>query len=312
MSTLLQDIRYAFRMLAKSPGFAAVAILTLALGIGANTAIFSVVNSVVLQPLPFPHPDRLVVIGETSSNTPPEAALQSSESYMDFLDWQTNAKSFSAMAAYQYNDMTLTDQFAHSYGGAGTGGPTDLQFEALAWPASEVGARLTLHITGLEAMWKIAAFGPNRVIDTEALTTHGDWALHVTLISSPAHAIGLPAPLHTPEADYTFTGISASETEMVVHWNVSGSVNDRMAKERANAAPNADPFGDPLFDQYFRPHVYSEAGTELQFQDFGYAWPKTGPAKGGMTVFITGPGRYRVQFGDALTAPDQQRWVVVP
>ncbi|MFZ0700523.1 MAG: ABC transporter permease [Candidatus Acidiferrales bacterium] len=108
MSTLLQDIKYALRMLAKSPGFAAVAILTLALGIGANTAIFSVVNSVVLQPLPFPHPDRLVVISQTSASYPASADLQSSGSYMNFLDWQRNAKSFSAMAAYQYDGLTLT------------------------------------------------------------------------------------------------------------------------------------------------------------------------------------------------------------
>ncbi|HEV2420743.1 MAG TPA: ABC transporter permease [Candidatus Acidoferrales bacterium] len=106
--TLLQDLRYALRMLIKSPAFTAIAILTLALGIGANTAIFSVVNSVVLQPLPYPHPEQLVVISQTSSNVPSGAGLQSSEGYLNFLDWQRRTKSFSSLAAYQYNQMTLT------------------------------------------------------------------------------------------------------------------------------------------------------------------------------------------------------------
>jgi predicted permease len=108
LEQFVQDVRNGLRMLRKSPGFAAVAILTLALGIGANTAIFSVVNSVVLQPLPYPNANQLVVVSETSSRVPAGAGLESSESYMNFLDWQREAKSFSAMGAYQYNQMTLT------------------------------------------------------------------------------------------------------------------------------------------------------------------------------------------------------------
>src|SRR5690348_591994 len=109
VESLAQDLRFGLRMLRKSPGFTAVAVLTLALGIGANTAIFSVVNSVVLQPLPFAQPSQLVVIGETSPGTPGGfAGFPSYEPYPNFLDWQRQAQSFSSMGAYQYADMALT------------------------------------------------------------------------------------------------------------------------------------------------------------------------------------------------------------
>jgi hypothetical protein len=201
----------------------------------------------------------------------------------------------------------LTDQFSHSYGGQGVVGPTDLQFQPLAWPASDVGARLTLHVTGIWAIWKVAEQGPNKVIDTEALTTHGDWSLHVTLISTPNHTITLPAPVHTPVADYSFTGISASETEMVLHWTVSGPVNDGLRSAPTPQNPPSAVYTQTMQD-YFTPRVYDQAGTELQMQDWGITWPKTGPAEGEMTVFINGPGRYRVQLGAAVDS----RWVDVP
>ncbi len=103
MWTLLQDLRYTLRMLAKSPGFAAVAILTLALGIGANTAIFSIVNGVLLNPLPFPHPQELTVLYEHTPNDE-----KSSISYPNFLDWQRTNSTFASMAAYRHEDFNVT------------------------------------------------------------------------------------------------------------------------------------------------------------------------------------------------------------
>ena len=103
MNTLLQDIRYGLRMLGKNPGFAAVAILTLALGMGANTALFSVVNGVLLNPLPFPNPDQLY---ELYSKTPVDE--HSSISYLNFSDWRKDNHSFSTLGAFRASDMNLT------------------------------------------------------------------------------------------------------------------------------------------------------------------------------------------------------------
>ena len=102
MQTLLQDLRYAFRLLAKSPGFTAIAILTLALGIGANTAIFSVVNAVLLRPLAFRDPSRLVIVAEKS----PFPTI--STSYQNFVDWRDQSRSFESMEATRGTGLSLT------------------------------------------------------------------------------------------------------------------------------------------------------------------------------------------------------------
>src|SRR5271156_391444 len=99
MKTTLQDIRYAFRVLAKSPGFAAIAVLTLALGIGANTAIFSVVNAVLLRPLPFKNPSRLVW---SWGNCP--LCDHGAVSPADFLDYRAQNKSFEHFGAMAGGD----------------------------------------------------------------------------------------------------------------------------------------------------------------------------------------------------------------
>jgi len=95
METLLQDIRFGFRMLLKSPGFTAVAVITLALGIGANTAMFSVINSVLLRSLPFANPSRVMAVWKTMSNGSPNAF-----STPEFLEWKQQGELTANMGAF--------------------------------------------------------------------------------------------------------------------------------------------------------------------------------------------------------------------
>jgi putative ABC transport system permease protein len=99
---LIQDIRYGIRSLARNPGFAVIALLTLALGIGANTAIFSVVNAVIIRPLPFADPESIVWVWDTiRPDTPAPTSLP------EFLDWKEQNKSFEYLAAFQGGNMFL-------------------------------------------------------------------------------------------------------------------------------------------------------------------------------------------------------------
>ncbi|HEV3219073.1 MAG TPA: ABC transporter permease [Candidatus Acidoferrales bacterium] len=105
METLWHDLRYALRMLVRSPGFTAVAVLTLALEIGANTAIFSVVNAVLLRPLPFRDPDRLYLLTEHLTNFPSLSAT-----YLNYKDWRAMAQSFDGIGAVHNDNFTLTGE----------------------------------------------------------------------------------------------------------------------------------------------------------------------------------------------------------
>jgi len=103
MGDFLQDIRYAIRAAFKQPGFTAVVLLTLAIGIGANTAIFSVLHAVVLKPLPYPDPEQLVMLWEKGKDGKP-----SNVGYPTFFDWRAQSKSFEAMAAMSGWNPTLS------------------------------------------------------------------------------------------------------------------------------------------------------------------------------------------------------------
>ena len=101
----MNDLKFAFRQLLKNPGFTAVAVLTLALGIGANTAIFSFVNAVLLRPLPYRAPDELVNVWESEAG---RGIPQSTVSYADFTDWREQAKGFAGIAAFTGTTFTLS------------------------------------------------------------------------------------------------------------------------------------------------------------------------------------------------------------
>ena len=111
MESFWMDLRHGLRTLRKNPGFAAVAILTLALGIGANTAIFSAVNAVLLRPLPYSQPGQLVQLWETEIEVP-----QAPFAAPDFVDWRAQNQAFEDMALYTWPtslNMSATGEPEH-------------------------------------------------------------------------------------------------------------------------------------------------------------------------------------------------------
>jgi putative ABC transport system permease protein len=103
MSTLWQDLRFGSRVLLKSPGFTLIAVLSLAIGIGANTTIFSLINALLLRPLPVAAPERLVNVHATS----PDGSGFHSFSYLDYVDYRDQAEVFDGLAAYTINTYSL-------------------------------------------------------------------------------------------------------------------------------------------------------------------------------------------------------------
>src|SRR6266508_1808038 len=103
LEELWQDLRYGARMLIKNPGFTLIAVITLALGIGANTAIFSVINAVLLRPLPYPESERLVWLAERLPN---HTGL--SVAYPNFADWRDRKTVFESFGVYKLNDFIIT------------------------------------------------------------------------------------------------------------------------------------------------------------------------------------------------------------
>jgi predicted permease len=190
MSTLLQDLKYGLRQLRQSPGFTAVGVLTLALGIGANTAIFSVVNAVLLRPLPYMQADRLVMLWERN---PAKGIDQEKVSGPDFTDWQRQNRVFDSMAfwpgwvgATEFN--LITPDGTERVGGV----------YASSALFSVLGVRPTMGRTFLpeEDNWQ-----GNRV----ALISHGLWQ---SRFGSDPHVLGLTLTVDSfGRRDYTIVGV---------------------------------------------------------------------------------------------------------
>src|SRR5690349_24965818 len=113
----MQDVKFAVRSLRKNPGFALVAVLTLALGIGPTSAVFSAVNTILLSPLPYVHPEQLVIVSETLANMG-EVTGRKDEGYLgmaegEYLDYRARNRSFSQVAAYQNDAFNLTGAGTH-------------------------------------------------------------------------------------------------------------------------------------------------------------------------------------------------------
>src|ERR1700693_1571228 len=107
----MQNLRHSLRSLLKQPLFSGIVVLTFALGIGANSAVFSVVNAVLLRPLPFQNPQNLVALGESNTpETPDPGTAIESISYLDYVDWRDQTKVFEHIAVYTNQSVrTLTD-----------------------------------------------------------------------------------------------------------------------------------------------------------------------------------------------------------
>ncbi|MGD1074057.1 MAG: ABC transporter permease, partial [Bryobacteraceae bacterium] len=213
MFTLLRDLRHALRTLRKMPGFTIVALLVLAAGIGANTAIFSVVNSVVLRPLPYPGSDRLALIFETDLK---DGIQREGGSGPNFLDWKEQSRSFEDMAVFEVGTGTVTGEGEPEQV---TGLRVTTNFLSMLGARTVLGRNFT------------AAEGAGRARYPVAVLANGYWKRR---FGADPSVIGKTFTLNS-EA-YTVIGVLAPDfyhllpTDMYVPWPVS----ELRAKERVD------------------------------------------------------------------------------
>ena len=233
MMTPSQDLRYALRMLRQSPGFALVAVLTLALGIGANTALFSAVNGVLLSPLAYPHSEQLVAVYGTSPGFSRAPA-----SYLNFLDWQRENKTFASMAIYRNQDYNLTGSeegerlsgYMISAGFFPTLGVKPILGRTFRPDDDQVGAQPVVIMGG--GLWK-RKFGSSGEVLGQSLTLNGKSYTVVGVIPSSFTFYGHDRDLYTPIGQWNDP--SFRDRRISVSARVIGRLNPNVALAQAQA-----------------------------------------------------------------------------
>ena len=257
MLTVLSDLRHALRVFHRAPSFALAVVAVLALGIGANTAIFSVVNAVLLRPLPFDEPDRLVRLYHTPPQTTFPGMATFSLSPANFLDWQRDSRSFDAMAAYRFRGFTLTGGGAAEALRATVVGPdffTIVRAQAALGrtfvPDEHVPARARVVVIS-DAFWKshlgAAPDAPGRTLtlDGEAYTIVGVMPARFSVAAWAATAPPLWVPLAWTDKDravrenHNFQAIARLKSGVPLGQAVSELEVISQRLERAYPAENA-------------------------------------------------------------------------
>lgn len=259
MDTLRQDLRFALRALARRPGFTIVAALTLALGIGANTAIFSVVNAVLIRALPYPDPDRLVLVWGTQGSQVGEGVV-----YADYLDWRARSRTFTDMGVFRPQSVNITggdapDRLVGSFVTASlfrTAGTTMAAGRAFTDAETDLPTKAPVAVLQYEA-WQ-SRFGADPAVIGKTFTINGT-AFTVVGITSPntpmplfgAPDVYLPIPYY-PNA----RGFDRGERGVMVLGRLAASATI------ASAQRDLDAIGRQLADEYPATNAGTGAAVE--------------------------------------------------
>jgi len=239
MTTLLQDLRYAFRKLIHSPGFTAIAVLTLALGIGANTALFSVVNGVLLNPLAYPHSLQIVAIYEKYDKI---GGLESAPiEYPNFQDWQRDSKTFASMACYRNEDYNFIGNgegerlsgYMISAGFFDTLGVAPILGRSFRLDDDQIGAAPVVILSG--GFWK-RKFGSSPDIIGKPITLNGTAYTIIGVIPDTFSFYGNMRDVYTPIGQWRDP--SFRDRRVSVSAKAFGRLNSGITLQQAQAEMN--------------------------------------------------------------------------
>jgi putative ABC transport system permease protein len=262
MESILQDIRYGVRVLLKRPAFTIVAVATLALGIGANTAIFSVVNAVLLRTLPYQEPERLVALWETNAQPEREVNNRNEVAMGNFRDWRTQQSVFDEIAALTYSNVNLTG-IAEPERIQGAVVTTNLfqvlgvqPFAGRGFLAEEENPESPRTVIVSHGLWQ-RRFGSDPDIVGKTLALNGN-QVTVVGIMPPAFELEFPSTRHVEM--WMPMRIAASNTDRQSHYlYVVGRLKPAVSLEQARAGMNV--LAGQLQQQY--PKTNSDRGANV-------------------------------------------------